>query len=203
MDWLDNKYGLVCTVKNRETEEENSPLWTQQLLLSGFNYDLRSNLNSFIVKSRIAPGLYGNRPYTNGTKEDYCSPDQLIAFISRLYLDGNYEVKLIWEWLLGHWFTYDNISQKTNIRRVMQPSVLLFSAICAGLKVLTPLLSIACVISCLRVDSTSGDLKAWTMIKTLNMNMTYFICNKLIEGGFKKSFNIYFRADGHPNKVLS
>jgi len=200
MSYWSKEEGLLCVHKDMVRGDENCPLYTQQFLVNNpYRRDIKHNLRNFIQKCKVQSGLYGNRPYLNGTHEDYTSPDQLIAYISRLYLDGNFEVKMIWEWLLGHWFTYDNLSKDTNFKRTMNPKCILFSAVCAGWWFLMPLLSLACIISCLAPkEETSGKLKSWLIMRTLGMGYTYKVCEKLIDGGFKGAFNIYFPAD-HPN----
>jgi hypothetical protein len=193
---------LLCVHTGRKVAEENSLLWQQELVLKTGEEQLVKDQAAYIERCRtVNVGLYGQRPIgeEKGNKEDYMSPDQLIAIISHFYMIGDkMSVSDIWEWLNSHWLTYDNLSAKTNIARIQQPQAVLFSAICAGQRWLMPFLSIAHIVSCMAKErDTSGKLKAWTMMKTLNMRLTYKICTRLVKDWNIVS-GIYFPQENHP-----
>lgn len=131
--WLDNEYGLLNAFPDRKDEDENSPLFTiEYLLLTNEGYDFFPPLSIFIHNCRVKNarlGLYNQRPKNNGSHEDYMSPDQLIAFCAFFnIIKLNERVISIWKYLKIKLFTYDNISQKTNFKRLMQPLAVAFVA---------------------------------------------------------------------------
>jgi len=199
-----NKYNLLNS-KIGEGVAENSPLWSLELYLMNNSAFVLSNLISFIGLCQTNTiGLYNQRPDNNGSKEDYMSPDQLIAFVGALYLLHPAAVQPIWRYFWRHGFTYNNLTGKTDIRNIQQPAAVFFVAICAGHRYLLPILSVICFISCFfNADQTSGKLKAWTMIEVLKMNKTKSICSFIlsIRSDFKNwsgCFREYFPIKDHP-----
>ena len=214
-----NEYGII-NAKPEDIVAENCPLFTQEYLhlikngnLSSIKYlpnavELQQNLNKYVDLCLVKPGLYNNLPFTNTEIEEdkYCSPDQLIAFLANLKdRKDKQKLKDIWNYLKSHWFTYDNINQKTDFSRIMQPQAILLAGVLGGgfltRLLLRPLLSLAVFISVLPKKGTSGELKSWVMMKAAKMKITEWICNKLIKreyGNWEKVFKIYFPLEDHP-----
>jgi hypothetical protein len=197
---------LLCVRTGRKLAEENSMLWQQELVLLTDRYSYKYDLHYYIMGCATKiDGLFGQLPIgrERGNKEDYTSPDQLIAILSHFYSVNRYQCTLIWKYLRTHWFTYDNLSGKTNIQRLQQPQVVLFAAICSGHTYLIPLLSIACLISCMAKErDTSGKLKSWVMMRTLKMRLTYRICTWLVKDWNIVS-GIYFHQENHPLQMIA
>src|SRR5210317_1869285 len=93
-EWLSQNYGLVCTHKNLANPEENSMLWTMELILKAMDegdditaYMLQLNLDKYIEDCATdVPGLYNQFPYgVLFDKDNYTSPDQLIAIVAHFY----------------------------------------------------------------------------------------------------------------------
>jgi hypothetical protein len=205
-----NSYGLLNS-KIGEGVAENSPLWTWQYLLMQSDDQLFKDLLSFINLSKTTtPGLYNQRPFKNNTSDDYMSPDQLIAFAAVLHKANRIEeLNLMWTYLKKHLFTYDNLTGKINFDRVMQVSVILFIAALINKRwaklLLIPLLIHSCWV---RKSETSGRLKAWTMMTTLNMMSTKMICTRIIKlrsdfETWSGCFLEYFKEAQHPIRLLA
>lgn len=200
-----NKYGLINAHKN-ERVAENCPLWSLQYLLLEYDQKLDHDMYNFIGLCKIKTGLYNQRPENTGSKEDKMSPDQLIAFVGYLYkFKKDLGIhKEIWYYLYKHLFTYDNISDEINFNRLQQPQAVLFLAICAGHVYLYPLLFISIIHSCLfKRSETSGRLKSWTIMKVLDMKLTYSICTLINPNSWVKIFQIYFKNLDHPVRAMA
>lgn len=207
-----NNYGLI-NAKIADINAENSPLWTMEFILISEDKVIKehflSKLKEYIKLCKTSrEGLYHQSPDLHENKDDYTSPDQLIAFIACLKLIG--EVKIlnsIFKYLLLHLMTYNNLKPgKIDFSRIMQPAAVVFSAVCAGHFYLYPLLSLICIYSCMaKPTQTSGRLKAWTMMKSLDMKITLTICNKIIGKIWKSWDNVfkeYFKESENPIRVL-
>lgn len=203
-----NRYGLLNS-KLEEDVAENSPLWSIELyLLTGDESHLH-NVVMFIDKCRTSElGLYHQRPEkeNNGTKDDYMSPDQLIAFVAALHKNNrNKNVKEIWNYLWKHFFTYDNLQPgKINKERLIQIGAVCFVGVLAGHKSLYPILATACVYSCwIKQAETSGKIKSWVMFNVAEMKLTKKICNLIIKYrsefvDWVGIFQEYFPRKDHP-----
>lgn len=151
---------------------------------------------------------YNNLPGLTSGKDKYTSHDQLTALaVFSLAMKRDFH-KHIWSWLKSHWFSYDNISKKTNFKRIMHPKDILFYGYCAGsipCAIMLPLLSIMLMVSCFGDDS-NGPMKTWVRCKGAKMKITYWLCTKIIKhnkyfGSWKKVFNTYFPDENHPNHI--
>ena len=208
-----NKSYLLNPTKEEvrlEVHAENSPLFSLQYhLLSGSDSMLES-LRQYVVRMANPryPGLYDQLPIRRGNRDDYTSPDQLIAFVGTLYLTKQIpRIKEIRKYLAKHKFTYDNVKPgNVNFDRLIQPSAVWFTAVASGRWWYRPALSGAIMYSCAsKKGETSGKLKAWTMMKTLDMGVTYRICTKLLAGfkDWRAVFREYYREPEHPNRLLA
>lgn len=198
-DYLSRPWFLLNSAPHRK-EDENAPLYSVEYILKYGSSRLENAMEAFTVECKVSKGLYNQRVDNDGGKEDYMSPDQLIAFIAFFIInDRNWKLANIWEYLKSHWFTYDNLTGQTNLKRLMQPSVVLFSAVAAGSKWLTPLLSLVCLVACMsKKGRTSGKLKAWVIMRSLGLTKTFSFCTKLLkEDDWDEVFEIYFPL-GHP-----
>lgn len=192
--------------------EENAPLWTiQYLSVVGphLGQSVLLNMAYWMKGCLVSPGLYNQTMEKKDNHDDYTSPDQLIAYMCFNEMAGLYKNnRAIWRWLLTHWFTYDNLSQKTNFKRLIQPTAVLLAAVEGSfLGVLfLPFLSMALIISCFSAKGeTSGKLKAWTIATTFEMSITYRIMSAIIRvdysRGWKEVFAIYFPDVNHPTRI--
>lgn len=207
-DYICSEDKLLCVHTFRKYGEENSMLWQQELILSNnshpfiFRWYLHLYIDSCFTGVN---GLYGQVPISreHGNKDDDTSPDQLIAMMSHFYSTDRLKAMQIWTYLWTHLFTYDNINKRIDFKRTMQPSAVFFSAVCAGHKIVLPLLSLVCIISCMSKRSvTSGKLKAWTMMRTLHMGITFRICTWLVKDWNIVS-GIYFHQKNHPLQIIN
>lgn len=211
-DYLNKAYLLNATKEEvrLEVHAENSPLFSLQYHFLANSESMLESLRQYTVRMRNPrwPGVYDQLPVRCNCKDDYTSPDQLIAFVGTLYLNEQIpKIKEINKYLLKHFFTYDNVRPGSfNPKRFMQPSAVLFTSVASGNWWLYPALSGTLLYSCaVRKGETSGKLKAWTMMKTLDMGVTMRICTKILRGfkSWKAVFQTYYPAPDHPNHVLS
>ena len=56
-----------------------------------------------------------------------------------------------------------------------------------------------------KVLATDGKLLTWMRINGSNLPITRFICNQIVKykGGWSQYFKIYFKDEGHPNRVMA
>jgi len=205
-----NDHSLLNS-KVGEGVAENSPLWSWEYLLMRWDQDLFDDLTFFISACETnTPGLYNQRPFKNGTDDDYMSPDQLIAFAAVLH--HNLQLKELvnmWSYLTSHWLTYDNLSGKTNKDRLMQPSAVMFVAALLGKWWAKPLLiPMLMHSSWAKPNETSGRLKAWTMMETLKMPRTKRLCSWILKKRsrfvtFSGCFLEYFSKAGQPIRQIA
>jgi len=223
MSFYDKIYGLVVSVWGRPAEE-NSTLWTYQEILltelSGESSEVRKGcLKAAYKQCRVSPGIYHQNPAYALSEpvhehDRYMSPDQLIALTGSSYRYDMGHHKEIWEEIKRQGFRYDNVNPGKP-ERWIRPWDLIFYGYCAGsfiCKLLVMLISLACVISCLRKQSeTSGKLLAFTKCQTLKdksfvMKMTWYVCSLLVKirnGGWDGAFGIYFPDPKHPSHILA
>ena len=201
-----NKYGLInSAIKEPDVTDENTLLYTMEYLLLGGIVDY-ADLYYFIDFSYTGtPGLYHQFPPDNKVmhaKDLYMSPDQLIAILACLEHFSRHYLKLgIWYWLKNHWFTYDNLSRKTNFKRIMQPAAIAYAGTLSGSAFWRFILNLICIYSCAtKKNETSGKLKSWVMMKTTKL-WCEGICNLFVKKYFRNwrvIFKIYFPDPCHP-----
>jgi hypothetical protein len=203
-----NKHGLL-NAKLKDIVAENAPLWSVQYLLLEHDPELFDALISYIHNCKTdIDGLYNQFPVLHGNKDDYMSPDQLIAFLAAFKMAKlENHIQSIWKYLKNNLATYDNLTGKINFDRTMQVGALAFAGACAGNKLAKFVLSVACIYSCAtKRHETSGKLKAWTMFKALDMNITESICTYFIAKtpfkNWKGIFLEYFQEKEHPTRKL-
>jgi len=204
-EYLSEDYGLINSHKNIPHSEENSPLWTVQYILRQptLPHLTINSLENFVFHcERRKPGLYDQRPFKSvNPKDDYMSPDQLIAFVAFFYITGDKEeIDKIWKYLKSHFFTYDNLTGKTNFKRTMQPLAIAFVGACVGSWFWKKVLKIACKVAFKApLKKTSGKLKAWVCLKTLDMQYDLVKSNVNFDFAFNYYFNTYGNRPDHPN----
>jgi hypothetical protein len=223
-----NEYGLLNS-RPQDINAENAPLWSLEYLilremladpsmpLKGMGtmdyYDeylqIETKLDQYVDLSYAGKqGLYHNVPFDCVHPHDkYMSPDQLIAFAAAKFRLNKYrEVEDMWRFLKRHFFTYDNLTGKSNFKRTMQPSAVAFLGALNGSSFWEWVVACSCVNSCEKAPhKTSGALKAFCMMQTLYMDDLFEECTKILnENGtsWKKVFRIYFPLIDHPIHTL-
>ena len=199
-----NRYDLIRPT-SRDKVSENCMLTTIEYLILDWDMPLEAALESYINECKVGPGLYNQYPFPVEGKDKYMSPDQLIAIVSFLYLTGKHdEIKLIWTWLWKHGFSYNNITGKYDLRRTMQPKCLLFIGLCAGsniAKCFTWVLWCSIWLACgAPPDDTSGKLKSWVIVKTLDLDWIVWMTKRV--GGWRSVFVGYYQEELHPIREL-
>ncbi len=194
-----NKYGLLNSRK-QDSASENTLLFTIQYLHLYQNKKLEANILEYIKKiTNWTFDMYDNIPDAPlGHKDEYTSPDQLIA----LCAVDLFTASKIWSHLINNLFTYDNRSGKINFKRLMQPQAVFFAAVmsCVPIRFLfVPLLSISCIYACFkgkRNNTSSGVLKSLVCLTAAKMKITKKICELIIKDWwiYRK---MYFE-EGHP-----
>lgn len=210
--YLNKAYLLNATKEEvrHEVHAENSPLFSLQYHILSKSPSMLESLRQYVDKMQVPghTGLYNQLPERHGNKDDYTSPDQLIAFVGTLYLSKQRpRINEIRSYMARHLFTYDNVSPgKINFNRLIQPSTLWFTAVASGRWWYYPLLSTSILYACAtKKGETSGKLKAWTMMRTLKMKSTMKICTKILNGfdTWKAVFQTYYPDPTHPNHILA
>jgi len=200
--------------------DENSFTFTPLYLLFG-RLIAQSKHNQFsraLLSAYNKHGMLDNYPNGEGPNE-YTSHDTLTGVVAYSKVKGLRHHVVIWEHLVRHWFTYDNRTGRTNFRRIMHPRDIIFYGACANniiCKAMLPLLSLICIISCLKTKKvryqhgekkvfihTDGKNLVLLRCKALKMKITFKICTYIIEkkeafGSWAKIQDIYFRYPGHP-----
>ena len=210
-EWFDPRYDLLNSAPGREYQDENSPLYSIEYLLLKHreveDAKLFSALGQFWLDCEIygEDGLYNQRPYRTGGKDDNMSPDQLIALVAYLKMVGREdEIEAIWSYLKRHLFTYDNIGRKINFKRLMQPMAIAYLGAMTGSWFWEKVLILICRQACSEFDKenedwhseSSGVLKSFVCLRSLKIFDEY--CEKYYEEGFE----VYF-PEGHPiNRYL-
>lgn len=204
-----NKYSLLNAHRG-EIVSENAPLFSLQYYFLSGDEDMLENIIQYVFLNKVdgVDGLYNQFPFRTNNKDDYTSPDQLIAFVGALYAKGYVKkIEEIRSYLAKHAFTYDNLQPNTiNKDRLIQPATLWFIAICSGRWWYYPLLTAALIWSCVdNAGESSGKLKAWTMMRTLGMDNMLKLCGKILAGfsTWAEVFATYYQEPSHPNRILS
>lgn len=207
-DYLNKHY--LLNAKREEIVSENAPLFSLQYYHLTKSPSMLQSLIQYTHRMEVHgwPGLYNQLPERHGNKDDFTSPDQLIAFVGTLYLaKQTKKIKAVRRYLSKHAFTYDNLRPGSISKdRLMQPSAIWFTAVASGRWWYRPALSGAILYSCAtKKGETSGKLKAWTMMQTLNMSATMSICTKILNGfdDWRAVFREYYQEPDHPNRILS
>lgn len=206
-----NRHGLI-NAKLIEDVSENCSLFTLEYILLKKNHDedflsLLYYLLIYIKKCKThITGLYNQLPEIHYNKDDYMSPDQLIAFTGAFYLSGrNVELKQIWDYLKDHKYTYDNISGEVNFDRIMQPMAISFVAVLNRKYQWYPMLLVSILVSVLtKKGKSSGKLKAYVCLNVLNLKILTKICGKILNGfkDWDAVFLEYFKEESHPIRTF-
>jgi len=207
-----NQYNLLNTgIKEPHVTDENTLLTTMQFILLSQSHRYHASAYNYITKCENQIGLYNQFPPDNpiAHKHDlYVSPDQLIATLAAIktiypfYHRREGEIDAIWWWFKDHYFTYDNLSGKTNFKRIMQPMAVAYAGALHGSSFWKQILNLACFWSCYSNRSeTSGKLKAWVILQTMDNMWSKKYCDKFIEryfGSWNNVFAVYYPDPNHP-----
>lgn len=218
--------GLVTSKPNLGHTEENSMLWSAELILLERIADIHTpesqarilGYKRAIEKCRIREGLFHQNPAyalktpTNG--DQYMSPDQLLAIVGMsTYFGWGFE-REIWKEIKRQKLGYNNIDDKY---RFIHPKHLIFYGMCAGSPLaylFYPLFLLMCIFACLQPrQKTSGKLLCLVMSKCLKRKpligtLSYFIFTKCVKLttkgiGWKDVFSIYFPDIEHPCNIVA
>jgi len=205
-----NSFGLL-NAHSAEINSENTVLFSLEysLLLRKSKRPYKWLMDRMLLHIQQCKtpldGLYHQSPIRYGNKDDYMSPDQLISFSSTLFLMGkNDEVKKIHKYLKEHLYTYNNLRPGIiDFERTIQPMATSFVGVLAGRWISYPILVSSVIYACWsHPDESSGKLKAWVIMETLDMSWTKAICRLAIKRGkldtWKGVFAEYFKEAAHP-----
>lgn len=192
-----NIYGLLNPT-SLDIVSENTLLCTLQYLQLGGN---PINCEFFIQKCwNTKTNMYNNIIGIEG-HDKYMSPDQIISLSAHSKSDA----LLIWNHLKSHFFTYDNITGKTNFHRIQQLQAVSMAAYqSTGSYFWCFVLSLTCIFACKKAkkeQTGSGALKSWTCFKYAKLKFTEKICNWII-GDWYYYFKIYYQESNHPIRKL-
>lgn len=215
-----NKYGMI-NAHSLDIVSENTILFTLEYILLNppDKSSMEKKLENFIADCETMPGLYNQQPGLTFGKDRYMSHDTLTAIVAYSHLKGYNYHKKIWNHLKSHWFTYDNITAKTNFSRIMHPRDILYYGYCAGNPIcilLYPLLALFMIITCLqsykvrngnKILKTDGKLISWVRCKCSSLNLTMKSLTFLLKlnsqfGNWNNVFRIYFKELEHPIRKL-
>ena len=214
-----NKYNLINATKEDIVAENTVLFSVEYSFINPKDREMIFNIIKFIEKCKKGKGLFDPFPNAEGTKDQYMSHDNLTAFVAMSKKHNWKYHKEIWNYLVKHFFTYDNISGKVNFKRFMHPRDILFYGYCADnviCKLLYPLLVMFMVITCAqsykvrngnKILKTDGILLSWVRCKGANLDfslkiLTFIIkCNKNFKT-WKNVFSIYFKDIEHPIRKL-
>jgi len=205
MSWFSEKYGLLCEMRGYVLPSENAALFSVEYLLrKGTPTDLlypRLIEWTRMCKDSVL-GVYDNRPWLDGGHEDYISKDNLLAHAAFLKLMGREEeIKGIWDYLKSHYFTYNNLTGKTDFKRFMGPheKSILCIGVLAGNEWLRYPMREACKFSLRKFDkdNASGALKAYVCLKITNDSKIDKYEKKYV-GSWDTAFDYYFYREGNP-----
>ena len=97
---------------------ENTVLFSVEYFMLG-NNSIKIRIVKFLEMCRKNKGLFNPFPNSLGTKDQYMSHDNLTAVVAFSKLNGYHYHKEIWDYLVKHLFTYDNVSGKINFKRTV------------------------------------------------------------------------------------
>jgi hypothetical protein len=192
-----NDYGLIKTT-SKDINGENTFLTSLALQCLKYSTELSDNMNNYLYNClHIAYDeyMYNNYPDScNNDLDTYTSPDQLIAYLCYCHDFGVSEgVKRIWDYLKSHLFTYNNVTGKTDLRCIQQPSVIFLAGYCAGIEWFKyPLLLCLCISLRTPKEVTSGKQKAFVINKCLGLGIEY---------DFTEALEIYYKEEDHPIRL--
>lgn len=218
-----NKYGLI-NASEGDVVSENTALFTQEYLIlakeAGIDEPmLIHKMKEFIIASMVCPGLYNQMPGPLNPKDAYMSHDTLTGMLSFGKQNGMCMSDLAWNWIVTHYGTYDNVSRKTNFKKILHPRDFIFAALLHNSwigTILAPLLFLIMVESCMSkykyrdgnaILVTDGKLLSWVRCKTLGWNRALAVLQFLMSltthfKNFKDVFLFYFKEEGHPIRLI-
>lgn len=207
-----NKYALLNAHKDEDIAE-NCILFSVYYETLTSNNSINPNIISYIERCRRGPGLFDNRPFRNGSKEDYMSHDNLTAIMCYSYVHGLCYHKEIWSEIKSQYFKYDNL-EPNEPKRYLHPRDLIFygylngSLIC---KFLLIFLHIIQFVSCyqqykvrygVKYKKTDGKLLTWLRLTSTKQSFIIQLLEKVLKfrgfESFKNCFKIYFKDKNHP-----
>jgi hypothetical protein len=224
-----NKYNLL-NASHHDNVAENTILFTTEYIFLLMHVDvkdayvqkLKQDLIKYIDDNKVEEGLYNQLPdeIVEIEKDRYMSHDQLLAIIAFSKKFGLSYHKDIWNWLKTHWFTYDNVSRKTNINRIYRPEIIIYSALCANSifgYLFFPYWFITRIVNIFhyyKVRNNVKILKSGGMLLTLvmcygaNLNWSLWLFTKLLKyrkvlTSWREVIQRYFPHSDHPMNMFS
>lgn len=222
-----NRYGLINATKHEDVSE-NCPLFTlQNVILKKIvkedPKELEDSLINYFEKMRNpTTNRFNNIPDVTSGRDALISHDQfttLCAMSARHGLDYHKEF-----WNGVKWGTYDNLTGKFNIHRILHPRDLIYvgylndNFLC---KLAMPLLCAATLWSFLypykkrngvKILKTDGQLltlvrKYGLKGKSWLFDKTWKLCERISHwkfvDGYKGIFKTYYPLEDHPNHILA
>ena len=199
-----NDYGLLNPT-SKDRISENCLLTTEvyQRLLPDPIKEVDSHICDWIQECWTGTeGLFNQAPFMRDNKDDYMSPDQLIAmgaFLKRIGDDTL--INDIAKYLRKHLSNYNNL-QDDKIR-LMQPSAYLFLQILDGhfewpfKLVLKYILRLSCKKP---REVTSGKQKAWLIASAIDPKWVTDL--EPLVGCWEDVFRVYYKESDHPIRLL-
>ena len=222
-----NKYGLL-NAHEHEDVSENTPLFSlEHIILKKLAKEdpshIEVSLIEYIEKLRNpSTNRFNNIPDILTGSDAYISHDQYTTICAFSHRHGlNYHKEF---WSGVKYGTYDNISGKFNVHRVIHPRDLLYigylndNILCKLLMPLFCLMTIQIFLSTYKVRNgikiikTDGQLLTLVRNYGLNgksklFNWTFKLCEwisrRKFNGGYKGIFKMYFPFNNHPNHILA
>lgn len=223
MTKVNNEYRTPMDLIKRwlfEREPENSFLYKLQEHVAGV--DGTEALNTYMNSIRAENGMYNNHAdEQEQARVPETSHDQLTAYIVYSILKMRQAHKIIWKQCVKRLFTYDNISGKINLKRILHPRDILFygcvnyNPICLLLSPLLYLMGLYTYAVPKRLKKRDGKWKLekknsneilwWLRMKVMPKGIQYylfkFIYGKLIQLRFGSLHGLmmdYYDDPEHP-----
>ena len=205
-----NEKGLInANPPGRSETDENTLLFTNVYNFFCFEYHYKFNSSSSKFLDFMERDGWFKNVVPDVVPEDrkgdlYLSRDQMFSYsVASIKLGKDAHVK-IWKKLLRYGFTYDNVSRKFNIKRIVRPRDWIFVGYLARNPICYLLMGyyyFCGLFTCLRYseDNTSGvHLLLHNSIADNHIlkRPAYWIYEKIV-GDFKKVLMNYYKS-GHP-----
>lgn len=203
MEYLSNKYGLVTT---NDPETENGQLFLAELILlqkqniqSLEDYLDYTTYKSLMTKqlfySQVEGGLYHRNP--DLTDRRCMSHDNLSGIFAFSYAANTLHATEIWQYLISHFFTYDNTQGKsTQFSRFLpfNPSNYFMWGLMAKVNTILllpflPFLIINTIITCNKeYNDTSGKILSWVEMHQFREHFIVKYIFRYYENKMKKMY---------------
>jgi hypothetical protein len=201
-----NKYNLLNANKT-DRFSENTFLFSFEHQLLGGNIIIHE-YSIYLQNIRNKDSeLYNNIPlseYIINNKDIYTSPDQLLAYACFSYKHRIGIHKRIWEQLKSLFGTYNNITGRFDIKRIMHPKIIIMIGLLNKNIIsylMLPLLLIMMYFS-MKNKGTSTKLLWWVFIKTIGWKWLFKLWKTWNVYSEKETFEIYFPDEQHPIREI-